>query len=98
MHQNLDVILWQFNYTKNSFIVLIPERPNRISGVIKFFVEREIRRFVKLDRRGDVVVALVVVFINFRFVISGIFNPDLKSSVVRSDVRFVPRGQLDEVG
>ena len=25
MHQNLDVILWQFNNSKNSFIVFIPE-------------------------------------------------------------------------
>ena len=25
MQQNLDVILWQFNYGKKSFIVLIPE-------------------------------------------------------------------------
>ena len=24
MHQNLAVILWQFNYGKNSFILLIP--------------------------------------------------------------------------
>ena len=24
MHQNLAVILWQFNFGKNSFIVLIP--------------------------------------------------------------------------
>ena len=25
MHQNLDVIVWQFNYGKNSFAVLIPD-------------------------------------------------------------------------
>ena len=28
MHQNLAVILRQFNYSKNSFIVLIPVRAN----------------------------------------------------------------------
>ena len=28
MHQNLAVILRQFNYSKNSFIVLVPGRPN----------------------------------------------------------------------
>ena len=26
MHQNLAVILWQFNNGKNNFIVLIPEK------------------------------------------------------------------------
>ena len=25
MHQNLGIIFWQFNYSKNSFIVLIPD-------------------------------------------------------------------------
>ena len=27
MHQNLAIILWQFNYSKNTFIVFVPEEP-----------------------------------------------------------------------
>ena len=33
MHQNLAVNLWQFNYIKNSFIVLVPG-PNSIRAIL----------------------------------------------------------------
>ena len=32
MHQNLAIILWQFNYGKNSFIVLVPAAAARLTA------------------------------------------------------------------
>ena len=36
VHQNLAVILWQFNYSENSFIVLVPDIIGKILHRIFF--------------------------------------------------------------
>ena len=52
MHQNLAVILWQFIYGKNSFIVLISQI-SKVFGLWDDIYRKEVVRFLEQARRWD---------------------------------------------